>query len=136
MISTYGLHEKVAKVAESIWEDYGEGWTVWSRSGDGTWCRLYDMDLGVSIELRLDDQRVMAKPYFVVPGFSGLVEGMELGMPNDHMHTVLCQLETIKFFLPKDNINDHWHEVVAAHMMKRREERRKQRELQRNKEAE
>lgn len=110
-------------------EDLGDGWHSWAHSSNGNWCRLYHMKLGISIELRINEEdRVMAKPYCSVLGFSGMVEGMELCLPNSHLYTVICQLETIKHFLPKDNINDYYHEVAVAHMMAERKRRRAERE--------
>ncbi len=84
--------------------------------------------MGISIDLNINSEgRVEAQPMFSVPGFSGFVAGIKLCLPNNHLHRVICQLETIKHFLPEDNINDYYYEVVAVHIeiKRRREEREK-----------
>lgn len=115
----------ITEIQDQIDEDF----TVWSRSGNGEYCQLYSMKMGISIELSINSEgNVEAQPMFSVPGFSGFIMGMKLCLPNKHLYRVICQLETIKHFLPEDNINDYYHEVVAAHMMKERKRRREERE--------
>lgn len=115
----------IIEIQDQIDEDF----TVWSRSGNGEYCQLYSMKMGISIELSINSEgNVEAQPMFSVPGFSGFVMGMKLCLPNKHLYRVICQLETIKHFLPEGNINDYYHEVVAAYMMKERKRRREERE--------
>lgn len=123
------LDPRIQTAIEEIQDQIDEGYTIWARAGNGLWCHLYHMRTGISIELSLNQEgRVMAKPSCSVPGFSGHIEGMELCLPNNHLYRVLCQLETIKHFLPKDNINDYYFEVVREHMLSERKRKREERE--------
>lgn len=123
------LDPRIKHAVEEIQDQIDEDFTVWSRFGNGEGCQLYSMKMGISIELSINPEgNVEAQPLFSVPGFSGFVMGMKLCLPNKHLYRVICQLETIKHFLPEDNINDYYHEVVAAYMMKERKRRRAERE--------
>lgn len=123
------LDPKIKFAITEIQDQIDEDFTVWSRSGNGEYCQLYSMKMGISIELSINPEgNVEAQPMFSVPGFSGFVMGMKLCLPNKHLYRVICQLETIKHFLPEGNINDYYHEVVAAYMMKERKRRREERE--------
>ncbi|CCI88471.1 hypothetical protein BN79_043 [Yersinia phage phiR2-01] len=123
------LDPRIADAVSYVQEEVGKDFTVWARFGKGEGCQLYSMKMGISIELSLNpDGTVAAEPMFTVPGFSGFINGMKLCLPNSHLYRVVCQLETIKHFLPKDNINDHYGEVVVAHMIKERKRRRAERE--------
>lgn len=123
------LDPKIKFAITEIQDQIDEDFTVWSRSGNGEYCQLYSMKMGISIELNINPEgNVEAQPMFSVPGFSGFVMGMKLCLPNKHLYRVICQLETIKHFLPEGNINDYYHEVVAAYMMKERKRRREERE--------
>ena len=123
------LDPRIKFAITEIQDQIDEDFTVWSRSGNGEYCQLYSMKMGISIELNINPEgNVEAQPMFSVPGFSGFVMGMKLCLPNKHLYRVICQLETIKHFLPEGNINDYYHEVVAAYMMKERKRRREERE--------
>lgn len=123
------LDPRIRFAITEIQDQIDEDFTVWSRSGNGEYCQLYSMKMGISIELNINSEgRVEAQPMFSVPGFSGFVAGIKLCLPNNHLHRVIRQLETIKHFLPEGNINDYYHEVVAAHMMKESKRRREERE--------
>ncbi|UGO55740.1 putative tape measure protein [Escherichia phage JLBYU43] len=123
------LDPRIKLAVEEIQDQIDEDFTVWSKFGNGEGCQLYSMKMGISIELNINSEgRVEAQPMFSVPGFSGFVAGIKLCLPNNHLHRVICQLVTIKHFLPEGNINDYYHEVVAAHMMKERKRRREERE--------
>ena len=123
------LDPRIKFAITEIQDQIDEDFTIWSRSGNGEYCQLYSMKMGISIELNINPEgNVEAQPMFSVPGFSGFVMGMKLCLPNKHLYRVICQLETIKHFLPEGNINDYYHEVVAAYMMKERKRRREERE--------
>ena len=123
------LDPRIKLAVEEIQDQIDEDFTVWARFGKGEGCQLYSMKLGISIEVILQpDGSVTAEPMCSVPGFSGFITGMRLTLPNKYLYRVICQLETIKHFLPKGNINDYYHEVVAAHIMKERKLRREERE--------
>ncbi|NCB96716.1 MAG: hypothetical protein EOM35_09815 [Negativicutes bacterium] len=123
------LDPRIKFAITEIQDQIDEDFTVWLRSGNGEYCQLYSMKMDISIELSINPTgNVEAQPMFSVPGFSGFVMGMKLCLPNKHLYRVICQLETIKHFLPEGNINDYYHEVVAAHMMKERKRRREERE--------
>lgn len=123
------LDPRIQTAVSEIQDQIDEDFVVWARFGKGEGCQLYSMKLGISIEVMLQpDGSVTAEPMCSVPGFSGFITGMRLTLPNKHLYRVVCQIETIKHFLPEGNINDYYHEVVAAHMVKERKRRREKRE--------
>lgn len=130
-MNTHGLVPKLAEAVNQIdAEDEVSGWHVNMRAGNGTWCSLYSDAVGILIEVYLQDDKVVAKAVAYVIGFSGKIESMELVLPNKHLQRVVMQIETIKYFLPKDNINDHYHNVALEYMQAEREKRRAQRALE------
>ncbi|AXC43156.1 hypothetical protein [Salmonella phage S124] len=123
------LDPRVQAAVDEIQDQIDEDFVVWARFGKGEGCQLYSMKLGISVEVILQpDGSVTGEPMCSVPGFSGFITGMKLTLPNKHLYRVICQIETIKHFLPEGNINDYYHEVVAAHMMAERKRRREERE--------
>lgn len=130
-MNTHGLDPRIAKQVNKIEEDDPtSGWQVNMRSTDGEWCSLYSISIGIRIEVYLKEDRVMAKAGCNLQGFSGEIAGMELGLPNPHLLQVVMQIETIKWFCPKDNINDHYHNVALEYMQAERKKRRAQRALE------
>lgn len=104
-----------------------EDFTVWSRSGDGRWVDLMDMEEMIHVNVWLKEGRAMCQVVAAIRGFGGLIKGIEMSLPNKHLHTEIMQVLTILEFLPRnENINDHTYKVHMRWMKEERERKAKE----------
>lgn len=116
-------------IATELTEDLGDlSWAVSARSGDGNWCLVSSYKSRIVLTLNIEEDKLYAQLAHSPYGFSGEIRCDKLCMPNSHLFTQFGQLETIIHFLPKDNINDHYHKVVEEYVMERRKQRKLERE--------
>lgn len=133
------ISERIAKYMKEEFPDQcGLGWGQSLTSGCGTMAVFWNPEYpGINFQIWDDEnERLKGQLSLTVLGFSGQVLCDKLSLPNDHLYTQMCQLETIQNRLPMyENINDFYHEVVGAHMMKKRAARKKARDEARAKTA-
>lgn len=133
------ISDRIREYMESEFPDQcGEGWGQSLTSGCGKMAVFWNPEYpGINFQIWDDeDERLKGQLSLTVLGFSGQVICDKLSLPNDHLYRQMCQLETIQNRLPMyENINDFYHEVVAAHVMKRRAARKKARDEARQKSA-